>query len=105
MKKLDKTVKEKVDLQLKSDPDMTKYFEDMANDPKLERLDKPCKDCAVTTGFYKPFAEELTKQTPGLQEQVLDTWFCHDHCNRACRGAYNYVQMKNRKAASEEFTE
>lgn len=79
------------------EPDQKAYFERISQGPKLDLLDRPCNDCAITTGFYTPYAEELLEQEPGLQTRVLDTWYCHNDCNKACRGAYNYIQVKNKK--------
>ena len=59
-------------------------------------LDKPCDDCAVTTGFYLPNAIELTEQDTETQDKVLKSWYCHNDCTKACRGAYNYIHSKRR---------
>ena len=78
------------------EPSRTEYFERMAEGRELEVLDKPCHDCAVTCGLYMPYAEALVDESIELQDKVLSTWFCHNHTNKACRGAYNYVHSKRK---------
>jgi hypothetical protein len=73
------------------------YWEDHANREKLQRLSKPCYDCAMITGFYAEIADYLLEEEIETQNNVLDTWFCHNHGNRACKGAYDYV-LEKRKA-------
>jgi hypothetical protein len=77
------------------------YFESMVDLPELPLLDKPCHDCAITTGFYIEIADELLQQDIELQDKVLKRWFCHNHRNKACRGAYNYVHTKRKVKANE----
>lgn len=64
--------------------------------PTLPVLDKPCHDCAVKEGMYLPHADSLAKESLRVQEQVLSGWFCHNHPNRACRGARDHVEDCNR---------
>lgn len=77
------------------------YWERKAESEKLERVEKTCHDCAITTGFYTPFADELLEYEHELQDKVLDGWTCHNDCNKCCRGAYNYIQMKRKKEAQD----
>ena len=75
------------------------FWEDKAERLKLERVDKSCHDCAITTGFYTPLADELLEFENEMQDKVLNGWICHNDCSKSCRGAYNYIQMKRKKEA------
>lgn len=70
------------------------YWENFANNNKVEPLNKPCGDCAITTGFYLPYAEQLKKQPKEVQDKVADTWFCHNNCNRGCGGLREFLNPK-----------
>lgn len=59
---------------------------------KVEPLSKPCKDCAISTGFYTEIADELKKENKETIDAVVDTWFCHNNCNRGCAGVRDYVK-------------
>ena len=72
------------------------YWEMHSQGPELEVLDKCCHDCAIKTGFYIPYAEELSEQPIEIQNKAVKRWFCHNHTNKACRGAYNYIKSKQR---------
>jgi hypothetical protein len=56
-------------------------------------LNKPCKDCAVETGFYLNYAEMLLNQPKEIQDKVSDKWFCHNNCNRGCAGIREYLKL------------
>ena len=58
---------------------------------KLEPLKKPCKDCAITTGFYLDHADLLKLEPIEIQTKILDNWFCHNNCKRACAGLVEYL--------------
>lgn len=49
------------------------YWDSVAKRRKVEPLTKPCHDCAITTGFYAPYAERLKKQPKEVQENVADS--------------------------------
>ncbi|MEK3956127.1 MULTISPECIES: hypothetical protein [unclassified Psychrobacillus] len=68
----------------------------------LEVLEKPCSDCAVTCNFYTPMCDELLEQPLNVQNGALERWFCHNHLDKACRGAKNYVEMKRKKAVTND---
>lgn len=57
----------------------------------LKPLGKPCHDCAVTCGFYLPYAEALAKLPRDFQRNIAARWFCHNHPNRACRGNIDFL--------------
>lgn len=59
---------------------------------KVEPLSKPCGDCAISTGYYVDHAESLSRQPEETQKAVLEKWFCHNDCNRGCKGVRNYLQ-------------
>lgn len=59
---------------------------------KLKPLKKSCHDCAITTGFYTVYADMLKLESAETQQKVLDNWFCHNNCNRACAGAIEYLK-------------
>lgn len=67
------------------------YWAEQALYPKLPEMKQRCDDCAITTGFYTPFADELLEQPREIQEKCVGSWFCHNHANRACKGAEEYV--------------
>ena len=71
-----------------------KYWERKMEGGPLPFLKKPCGDCAMTCGFYEPIADELLKEDTEVQDKVLERWFCHNHSNRACKGAYDYILEK-----------
>lgn len=52
----------------------------------LELLPKPCGDCAVTSGFYREYSDAFKDMPKDEQLQRSKKWFCHNACNRACRG-------------------
>ena len=58
---------------------------------ELELLNKPCHDCAVTTGFYLEYSEAYKEMPPEEQLARSKRWFCHNACNRACRGHANNI--------------
>ncbi len=60
----------------------------------VEPLKRPCGDCAITTGYYVEHAESLSKQPQQIQDAVLDRWFCHNNCNRACKGVREFLETK-----------
>ncbi len=57
----------------------------------LELLPKPCHDCAVTTGFYREYSDAYKDMPPEEQLARSKQWFCHNACNRACRGHANNI--------------
>lgn len=86
----------KLDDRSFSDSSVGEYWQEMSKAPTLERLDKPCHDCAITTGFYTPIINELLEQDITIQDRALNAWDCHNECNKACRGAYNYIHSKRK---------
>lgn len=75
------------------------YWEMHMISPALGLLERPCHDCAITTGFYTPMADELLKETKEVQDKVVERWFCHNHSNKACRGCFNYIHVKRKQNA------
>jgi hypothetical protein len=73
------------------------YWKMIAQGRKVEPLKKPCGDCAITTGFYLEYAEMLRKQPIEIQNKVLDTWYCHNSCNRGCAGIRNFLKKNYKK--------
>lgn len=67
------------------------YWKSHAEGETLQTMKKPCHDCAMTCGFYKPYADELLTQPREIIEKCLKTWSCHNHGNRACKGVEEYV--------------
>jgi hypothetical protein len=70
------------------------YWENVAKGKKVKPLKKSCGDCAITTGFYLELAERLKQQSKELQEKVVDSWFCHNNCNRGCEGIREFLKNK-----------
>lgn len=68
------------------------YWENLAKGAKVNPLSKPCKDCAITTGFYSHHAESLKNQSKDLQNRAACTWFCHNNCNRGCAGIIEFLK-------------
>lgn len=60
----------------------------------VKPLKKPCGDCAITNGFYLEYAKLLEKKPNEIQIAVSDRWFCHNNCNRACKGLKDYLETK-----------
>lgn len=81
-------------MHIKTNKPKENYWNRFMNDPELELLEKPCHDCAITTDFYTPIANELLKESEEVQDKVMKRWFCHNHPNRACRGCFNYINVK-----------
>lgn len=52
----------------------------------LELMPKPCHDCAVVDEFYKEYSDAFKAMPPEEQLARSKQWFCHNVCNRACRG-------------------
>lgn len=79
-------------------PEITEeeYWDNMAKTPKVEPLTKPCGDCALTTGFYIPYAKNLKKQPKEVQDKVADSWFCHNNCNRGCAGLREFLKTETK---------
>ena len=59
---------------------------------KFEPMKKPCSDCAIKTGFYTVYADMLKLEPEETQTNVLDRWFCHNNCKKACAGAIEYLK-------------
>ncbi len=81
------------------------YFTRMAKENlELEKtLKKPCHDCAITTGFYMPIADDLLLESDEIQAAVINNWYCHNHTNECCKGAINYI--KSMKKQEEDTNE
>lgn len=54
----------------------------------------PCHDCAITTGFYDPLVEELSKQPLDIQKKCAERWWCHNNGQRACKGVSEYLNSR-----------
>jgi len=54
--------------------------------PAMELMPKPCGDCAVKSGFYAEYSEAFFEMPQDEQLERSKRWFCHNDCNRACRG-------------------
>lgn len=68
------------------------YWEHHAiNGEELEVLYKPCADCAIISGFYKTYADDLINHAD-LIDAVKKRWYCHNHCEKACRGLWDYLK-------------
>ena len=76
---------------------MNPLFASSMNQADLKPLSKPCKDCAIKTGFYKPHADLLLQENEQIQKKVMNTWFCHNNCNRGCAGIREYIDKYNPK--------
>ncbi len=46
---------------------------------------RKCGDCAID--FYGEIVTELKKQPEHIQKGVAASWFCHNTCTHACKGA------------------
>jgi hypothetical protein len=68
------------------------YWKMKSEDEQLPPMKQRCHDCAITTGFYTQYAEELMKQPPDIIEKCVKTWWCHNHGNRSCKGIAEYVE-------------
>lgn len=82
----------KIDESIK--PFSLKFWEDKASDTPLPAREARCHDCAITTDFYTPIADELAKESPELQQRVCNSWFCHNTPNKMCKGVVEYLQEK-----------
>lgn len=72
------------------------YFAKMAGLPPLPVLKRPCHDCAVECGFYLDPANSLKSlNDEEVKRGAVNSWFCHNHTNRACKGVANHVFGKN----------
>jgi hypothetical protein len=60
------------------------------NVPPLKPLGKPCHDCAITCGFYTPYAAALSLLPKDEINRRSLEWFCHNHPDRACAGQIEY---------------
>jgi len=79
------------------------YFEKIALEERTyPLLERPCGECAVVDGFYKEIADELLKEAREIQDANLERWFCHCHPDKACRGAFNYINVKRRQEDKHE---
>lgn len=76
------------------------YWDGIANGRTVEPLKKACGDCAIETGFYLPLAEGLKRQPKEVQDKVADVWFCHNACNRGCRGLRDFLDHPVKKITS-----
>lgn len=65
--------------------------------PPLIPLPKPCRDCAITTGFYTPIASTLSLLPADEVDARCLEWYCHNNPNRACAG--NIVYQRKLRAA------
>jgi hypothetical protein len=71
--------------------DETEYWKVKSERESLPSMKSRCDDCAIATGFYTPYADNLLKQPIDVQHKVVQSWFCHNHANRSCKGAEEYV--------------
>lgn len=85
-----------IDAHIASLDTSTSYWDYHMKQRKVKPLKKPCHDCAITTGFYVDMAEELKKEPIETVSAVVDTWFCHNHCNRGCAGVREYLNDDKR---------
>lgn len=70
------------------------YFERTHGDREpMKALGKSCHDCAITCGFYTPYAEDLAKEDEAFQDRIAERWFCHNHPNRACAGVREFLDQ------------
>jgi hypothetical protein len=72
------------------------YWKKLSEGNPLPSMKKPCEGCAITSGFYTSYADELLKQPKEIQEKAKKTWFCHDHTNRCCKGLEEYMEVGGR---------
>jgi hypothetical protein len=63
----------------------------------MPTLTSPCHDCAITTGFYQPYADKLKEQPIEMQREVVKRWFCHNHGNRACKGLADQFKFSDKE--------
>lgn len=68
--------------------------------PVLPLRDRPCDDCAVTHGFYTPFAEGLSKLLEAMQVAASQKWDCHQTPRMACRGNVNLLATIRRRRSN-----
>ena len=61
------------------------------NGPALKPLQRPCHDCAVVYGMYRPFSDDLSKQPSDIIEACTARWFCHNKTSRACAGNIEHI--------------
>ncbi|EOQ15413.1 hypothetical protein KQ3_05882 [Bacillus cereus B5-2] len=73
------------------------YWNPIAEQKELDSMKKPCSDCAIVTGFYVEYADDLLKQPIEVQEKAKKRWFCHNHTNRCCKGLEDYMNEKRRQ--------
>lgn len=72
-------------------PSDEEFWDYHAKQRQVKPLSKPCKDCAITTGFYVEMADKLLEQPNEVHDKVVNTWFCHNNCNRGCAGVRKYI--------------
>lgn len=96
------SIESKLDVCTKEELSHDFWQEHLIQSNSMPFLRKPCKDCAVTCGLYIEIADDLLKQPINIQDAALERWFCHNHTNRACRGAYNYVHSKRKGARTND---
>lgn len=70
------------------------FWESRAARAPLTPLDKPCHDCAVTSGFYGEIVAKLEEQPREIRDAVCRSWFCHNKGNRSCRGAIDHFKVE-----------
>lgn len=54
--------------------------------PHFPYAHKPCEECPVISGMYRPYTEALRSLPEDEQRAVSETWFCHCQPGKACRG-------------------
>lgn len=64
-----------------------------AEKKELKLLKKACHDCAVTSGFYSCYSEELKLQSDDVREKVSKKWLCHNNVDRACKGNADFQEL------------
>lgn len=53
--------------------------------PYLKTRKRACRDCAIETGFYSEFLEDLLKQPKDTQIEHARRWFCHSDARKICK--------------------
>ncbi len=74
-----------------NEPTLLESIRAMPTGSELELLARPCHDCAVTTGFYREYSDAYKDMPHEEQLARSKQWFCHNVCNRACRGHANNI--------------
>ena len=80
-------------------PNVDEMWREKSEREPLPFRTRRCHDCAIE--FYGEMVDELRKQPRQIQVGVASSWFCHNTCTHACKGAVDVFRVTDDKRVVE----